>query len=165
MEATRDSSLQSGTPASSPTALVPAQRKRPSPAPTPAPAPSTTPPFKRVKVCGQDYTTLHWFTGKQPGPRVRQAVFKSCGRNALVLQNGDSKTLEKAGFAGPRGKELLPGRVLLPSSPKDTSCCSVRSGVAVQIHRPGETEAGRGHLWLVSDLEGIASLRQVPGLR
>ena len=163
VDAPRQSSDQSGTPANSRTALAPVAVKRSAPAPTPGIVPSVTPPCKRVKVCGQDYTTLHWFCGKQPGPRVREAVLKSCGRNALVLQNGDSKSLEKAGFAGPRGKELLPGRVLLPSSPKDTACSSVRSGIALQIHKPGEAEAGRGHLWLVSDLESIPALRKTSG--
>lgn len=163
VDAPKQSSLQNGTAANSRTVLAPAAVKRSAPAPKPGLVPSATPPCKRVKVCGQDYTTLHWFCGKQPGPRVREVVLKSCGRNALVLKNGDSKTLDKAGFAGPRGKELLPGRVLLPSNPKDTACCSVRSGVALQIHKPGGAEAGRGHLWLVSDLEGIPSLRKASG--
>ena len=118
-------------------------------------------PFKRVKVCGQEYSTLMWFTGgRQPGPKVRGRVYRTYGHNALALSNGDSKTLEAAGFAGPKGEELLPGRTYLPSQPKETACRRAKKGGAVQIHRPGEAHVGRGYLWLVSDLQCIAALGQ-----
>ena len=86
---------------------------------------------------------------------MREDVYKRCGHNALLLEDGDHKTLEAGGFATTRGKELLPGMQNLPSTPKETICLAARTGKPVKVKRVGATEVGRGHLWRVSDLSNV----------
>ena len=67
------------------------------------------PPFKRVKICGEAYTTLQRFNGgAQTGPRKRNMVRNKRGQDAMLLDGGDHKSLEASGYATARGRELLP---------------------------------------------------------
>ena len=107
-----------------------------------APCPRTAAPpvaFKRVLIAGHEYTTLSWFCGgggKRPSFQKRQAAYEACKHSAYVLVDGDTSTLEKAGFATATGKELWPGATYLVEGPKDTCCHAVAAGSIVQLKRP-----------------------------
>ena len=114
---------------------------------------SQPPPFKRVKICGDAYTTLQWFYGgKQPGPRKRNMVRAKCSQNAVLLHGGDHKSLEASGYATAQGRELLPNTPTLGSTTKVTACPSVRQRGQLKVSRLGGAVGGRGILYRVSDL-------------
>ena len=131
--------------------------------------PTEPPPFKRVLVAGQEYTTLERYcNGKQPGPRARAKVQNTCGCNALVLEGGDHKTLEAGGFVSQAGKELLPcgsdgcPPKYLPSTSRKTACLIVATGEPVTIQRLTRATVkvtGRRlvPLWRVADLHQYVS--------
>ena len=65
------------------------------------------PAFKRVLVCGVEYTNLMWYNGgTQPGSHRRARVRKLCATSALRLENDDYTSLER--LATPQGRELMP---------------------------------------------------------
>ena len=119
---------------------------------------------RRVKICGHGYTTLAWFLGVDKPSKSQCAVASNgCLRRAVQLQHGDAKTLVAQDFARcTGGRELLPGRVHLPSGWVASSCFPVRvsrSGIseatqAVEIRkaRADGTSRCRGVLFRVLDL-------------
>ena len=113
--------------------------------------------FKRVLVCGVEYTTLMWYNGgKQPGSHRRGRVRELCAASALRLEGGDNKPLDR--FATSQGKELMPKSTYLPSSVPKPSVCKSSAGVEVKISRPGSILANasmRGYLLRVSDLRKV----------
>ena len=116
--------------------------------------------FRRVLVCGHEYTTLTWFFGAKPAQSKIDKVLKSksCQASALEIRKGDSKTIEAAGFARvpPNQKEILPMRRRLPSHKSvETVCKTVKKGEPVKVRRPGAVATSRGVLWRVSDLQRV----------
>ena len=117
--------------------------------------------FKRVLVCGVQYTTLTWYNGgKQPGSHRRQLVRERCAANALLLEGGDYKSLKS--FASARGKELLPTSTNLPSSVPRPTACKASGGEDVKLSRPGiipATASMRGYLIRVDDARRVFAPR------
>ena len=115
--------------------------------------------FLRVKVCGQDYSTIAWYLkNANPGPRACERVKESCAEKAVELKGGDSKSLAASGFAKSppgRAKELLPGRERLPSIWTATACKSIKTDEALQLRKIVCATGCRNVLWSVSDLESV----------
>ena len=107
--------------------------------------------FARVKICGREYTTLAWYSGKYNSERARNVVADKYGSHAVELKGGDHKTLVRCGYATTqRPPEILPGRTNLSSCWVDTACKAARPPRhPLQVRRGC---SGRNVLWRVEDL-------------
>ena len=151
-----------------------ANNKRPSDRPLPISGSSVAKVQKvsarkipEVSICGHSYTTLSGYFGKDPNGRQRKAIALACGANAVELRNGNSQTLSIREFlvTPPKlARELLPGRVNMPSKWHKTACLSLDKhnpkDSYVELQRPGEIHACRHVLWRVEDLRGYDRAHQ-----
>ena len=121
-------------------------------------------------MCGVAYTTLAWYLGvRHPNRHQRTNVSQKCMTRAVEMVGGDSKTLEALRFAKAPpglGRELLPGRSVLPRQWVESACASARSVTthgkegsdSVKLRRCNEgARRGKrkGILWRLSDLEAV----------
>ena len=71
----------------------------------------TAPKQKHVLVMGVEYASLAWYLGScNPTPKQVAIVKRECSEWRLELDNGDTKTLERQGFAheaNPKELEIL----------------------------------------------------------
>lgn len=117
-----------------------------------------------VRICGNAYTTLAWYTGaSNPLKSACAAARLNCFEKAVELTGGDSKTLVAQAFASKppgRGRELLPDRERLPHDWVETECASVSSS---RIARKDDSflqmrkarNGARCVLWRIHDLEAV----------
>ena len=110
----------------------------------------------RARVAGCDYASLAWYKGRKPGPKLYRRAFLACGKQALELRNGDTKTLVRQRFAccpPTEPPDLLPRRARIASGWVDTACVAVRGGAKLQVRRAGKDQEGKVILYRIVDLE------------
>ena len=114
-------------------------------------------PFARVLIRAQPYTTLDWYLGRAAKFDERGTAIAKCGTYAALLRGGDSKTLDKAGFARVpqrHPRDLNPKREMDDDGFHETDLKAQRHPYApVRVKLAAKPESLKNVLLRVRDLE------------
>ena len=114
--------------------------------------------FLRVRVAGCEHTSLTWYKGRKPGPRLYNRAYLASGANALELRIGDAKALVRQRFSccpPTRPPDLLPRRARIALDWVDTACVAVRGGAKLHARKAGKDQEGKVLLYRVLNLERL----------